>query len=223
VTDHPDHQRIRPTREGQARLLAAIEMVGPPHVVDSGTLGEYAELVAVRGRAEADALLPDVAAHLADGCATCADDLRDLIALAETPDTSAPPEPPLAAGAPPSRSAVDSGIHAADLPDPHAAESAEPARRQRRHRLRDRLLIGVAIAILLVGLSLIALAYRAGSQPGRAAPAGMNCPASHPIKGNRSSMIYHQPGGEFYAQTRPEDCFASPADAEAAGYRASLR
>ena len=36
-------------------------------------------------------------------------------------------------------------------------------------------------------------------------------------------MIYHPPGGEFYEPTRPEDCFASPADAEAAGYRRSQR
>ena len=51
----------------------------------------------------------------------------------------------------------------------------------------------------------------------------MTCPASHPIKGNRASMIYHPPGGEFYDATRPEDCFAAPADAEAAGYRRSAR
>jgi hypothetical protein len=36
-------------------------------------------------------------------------------------------------------------------------------------------------------------------------------------------MIYHRPGQTFYDQTRPEACFATPADAEAAGYRASQR
>ena len=51
----------------------------------------------------------------------------------------------------------------------------------------------------------------------------MACPVSHPIKGNRGSMIYHLPGGEFYDATRPEDCFANTTDAEAAGYRKSQR
>jgi hypothetical protein len=58
---------------------------------------------------------------------------------------------------------------------------------------------------------------------GQAAPTGTSCPASHPIKGNRPSMIYHAPGGAFYDQTGPEACFATPADAEAAGYRPSQR
>jgi hypothetical protein len=138
--------------------------------------------------------------------------------------------------------ADDSGIYAVDLPDVRAAE-AEAARRQRLRRLRDWLLVAAAVAILLLGLSLVGLAYLASGQPGaridltpvpvmapaappsagRAAPNGMTCPGSHPIKGNRSTMIYHPPGGEFYEPTRPEDCFASPAAAEAAGYRRSQR
>jgi hypothetical protein len=279
MTDHPDRQRIRPTLDGRVRLLAAVEIVGPPHVLDLGSLGEYAELVAVRGQAAADTELPEVAAHLADGCASCADDLRELTALAGAPDAPAAPEiapavdpvPPtvgplypqgpvpgsgeLRADARPlpptgdsleikgagirGPSVVDSGIHAADLPDPRAAEAA---RRQRLRRIRDWLLIAAAVSALLIGLSLVGLSYVANSQPparlgltplpagtsvpggpGRAAPSGVSCPPSHPIKGNRSSMIYHLPGADFYEQTRPEDCFASPADAEAAGYRASLR
>ena len=36
-------------------------------------------------------------------------------------------------------------------------------------------------------------------------------------------MIFHVPGGGFYARTRPEDCFRTPADAQQAGYRPSLR
>jgi hypothetical protein len=270
VTDFPDRQRIRPTVQGRARLLSAVEAVSPPHVVDLGALGEYAELVVVRGRAEADTRLPEVAAHLTDGCSACADDLSELIALAGAPAT---PELPPAPGSSPlpgrgeatnpapgspqpderlpqivdlPRSALDSGIHVADLPDPRAAEAreaAEQARLQRLRRARDWLLIAAAVSILLIGLSLVGMAYMAQSSPGparlgltplpaassvpggtgRAAPNGMACPASHPIKGNRSSMIYHRPGAEFYDQTRPEDCFASPADAEAAGYRASQR
>ena len=48
-----------------------------------------------------------------------------------------------------------------------------------------------------------------------------NCPAGAPIKGNRPSMIYHMPGQEFYTRTTPEQCFATRAAAEHAGYRAS--
>jgi hypothetical protein len=60
---------------------------------------------------------------------------------------------------------------------------------------------------------------------GRALPAGAHwasdgtCPSSMPIKGNLSSMLYHRPGTQFYANTDPEVCFASEADAEAAGYQ----
>ena len=38
--------------------------------------------------------------------------------------------------------------------------------------------------------------------------------------GGRAS-ISHVPGGDYYAVTDPEECFATPHDAEAAGYRAS--
>ena len=119
------------------------------------------------------------------------------------------------------------------------AAEAKAARRQRLRRLRDWLLVAAAVAILLIGLSLVGLAYIAREQPGarisltpmpvstpapgRAAPSDMTCPGTHPVKGNRGSMIYHLPGAGFYEQTRPEDCFASPADAEAAGYRRSQR
>jgi len=57
----------------------------------------------------------------------------------------------------------------------------------------------------------------------RAEPVDGVCPASHPIKGNRGSMgamIYHVPGGRNYDRTKPEACFATIEEAEAAGYRA---
>ncbi|MDP9485611.1 MAG: thermonuclease family protein [Actinomycetota bacterium] len=47
-----------------------------------------------------------------------------------------------------------------------------------------------------------------------------DCPPTHPVKGNQSG-IYHVPGGGYYDVTNPEECFATGADAEAAGYRAS--
>ena len=47
------------------------------------------------------------------------------------------------------------------------------------------------------------------------------CPPNAPIKGNASSGIYHKPGDAYYDATHPEECFATPQDAEAAGYRAA--
>lgn len=46
-----------------------------------------------------------------------------------------------------------------------------------------------------------------------------NCPADRPIKGNANSGIYHVPGASFYTRTKPEQCFATEAEAIAAGYR----
>jgi micrococcal nuclease len=67
--------------------------------------------------------------------------------------------------------------------------------------------------------------YRCGATPtpgGGVAPIGNgDCPPSAPLKGNRESMIYHAPGQQYYAITHAEICFATPADAEAAGYRAA--
>ncbi len=54
-----------------------------------------------------------------------------------------------------------------------------------------------------------------------AVPVGADCPSSAPIKGNANSMIYHRPGQEYYDVTVPEECFASSAAAERAGYRAA--
>ena len=52
---------------------------------------------------------------------------------------------------------------------------------------------------------------------------GWDCPAWAPIKGNANSGIYHVPGGAYYSRTKPEECFATEAAAQAAGYRRSLR
>lgn len=45
------------------------------------------------------------------------------------------------------------------------------------------------------------------------------------IKGNIGStgLIYHVPGGSFYNRTNAETCFDTEAEAQAAGYRRSLR
>ena len=67
--------------------------------------------------------------------------------------------------------------------------------------------------------------YRCGAAPspgGGVAPIGDgDCPPTAPLKGNRESMIYHAPGQQYYEITHAEICFATPADAEAAGYRAA--
>lgn len=48
------------------------------------------------------------------------------------------------------------------------------------------------------------------------------CPAGQPIKGNQGDeWIYHTPLGASYRATQPERCFATSAEAEAAGYRPS--
>ena len=60
-----------------------------------------------------------------------------------------------------------------------------------------------------------------GNASGPVRPDGWNCPASAPIKGNRDSMIYHRPGQQYYAATKPEQCFRNAASAVAAGYRAA--
>ncbi len=49
------------------------------------------------------------------------------------------------------------------------------------------------------------------------------CPASHPIKGNADSGIFHIPGGTSYERTTPERCYGSAADAEADGFRQAKR
>lgn len=58
---------------------------------------------------------------------------------------------------------------------------------------------------------------------GRTTPWGKNCPSTHPIKGNASSKIYHLRSDDYYERTMPEDCFATEADAQGAGYRRARR
>ncbi|MET2011932.1 carboxypeptidase regulatory-like domain-containing protein [Microbacterium chocolatum] len=56
--------------------------------------------------------------------------------------------------------------------------------------------------------------------PSRTTPTSeWNCPSWAPIKGNKSSMIYHMPGQRFYDRTKPEDCFRTESAAVSAGYR----
>lgn len=58
--------------------------------------------------------------------------------------------------------------------------------------------------------------------PGAVAPNGLSCPAEAPIKAT-TSHVYHVPTSATYRTVHPVVCFASTADAQAAGYRAAAR
>jgi len=60
-----------------------------------------------------------------------------------------------------------------------------------------------------------------GGAGGSVTPISGECPSGAPIKGNANSMIYHLPGQQYYKITVAEECFATAAEAEAAGYRAA--
>jgi hypothetical protein len=55
-----------------------------------------------------------------------------------------------------------------------------------------------------------------------------SCPSEAPIKGNftpvsRERCIYHMPSQEYYDRTKPERCYATEAEAQQDGCRASKR
>jgi hypothetical protein len=50
-----------------------------------------------------------------------------------------------------------------------------------------------------------------------------SCPSSHPIKGKRTSGIYHRPGGFAYDRTHADACYVDDAAAEHDGLRAAKR
>jgi hypothetical protein len=50
---------------------------------------------------------------------------------------------------------------------------------------------------------------------------GRDCPSAYPIKGNRSSGLFHEPGTATYQSTIPEFCFASAESAQSAGFSAT--
>jgi hypothetical protein len=98
-------------------------------------------------------------------------------------------------------------------------------------------LIGLAIAITTVQPAGVTHAQEIDHTAASPASLGVlpldvnTCPSTHPIKGNKAGRqanrpvdpIYHVPGSRHYDATDPEECFATPADAETAGYRAPLR
>lgn len=67
--------------------------------------------------------------------------------------------------------------------------------------------------------------WRSGPAVAGAAQTSLpSCTPGEPVKGNitrAGEKIYHVPGGAFYGRTIPEECFATEADAERAGFRRS--
>jgi hypothetical protein len=54
-------------------------------------------------------------------------------------------------------------------------------------------------------------------------PTGNTCPATHPVKANMSSRIFHVTGGLSYDRTHPDRCYRDAAAAEADGLRRAAR
>ena len=75
----------------------------------------------------------------------------------------------------------------------------------------------ILIAALLVLLAGCAHGFAPPAPP---IPYTMNCPESHPVKGNISerSRIFHTKYSSWYNKTSPEICFKTIEDASNAGF-----
>jgi micrococcal nuclease len=65
-------------------------------------------------------------------------------------------------------------------------------------------------------------------RPGAVPHDAWTCPISHPVKGavnpsNSGERLYHLPGGEAYAKTQPERCYANAEEAREDGTRRDQR
>ncbi|MGH2616670.1 MAG: hypothetical protein ACRDJC_15650 [Thermomicrobiales bacterium] len=70
----------------------------------------------------------------------------------------------------------------------------------------------------------VAAADAGGVPPGAIRGDGSrDCPSAYPIKGNQSSLLYHEPGTATYERTIPEFCFSSADSAVAAGFSPARR
>jgi hypothetical protein len=85
----------------------------------------------------------------------------------------------------------------------------------------------VVVALAIAGGATAFLLASGGSDASSATdgdPIGQECPADFPVKGNvndEGERIHYEPGWRFYDRTNPERCFATPEDAEDAGFRPS--
>ena len=85
--------------------------------------------------------------------------------------------------------------------------------RQKKYRRADR------ASLNYCGSPLGAATYAGSYRP----ISSTDCPAEAPVKGNLNSMIFHVPGGFYYATVHPEECFVTEGAALAAGYRKALK
>jgi micrococcal nuclease len=65
-------------------------------------------------------------------------------------------------------------------------------------------------------------------RPGAEPHDAFTCPISHPVKGaanpsNSGERLYHLPGGEAYAKTQPDRCYANAEEAREDGTRRAQR
>ena len=84
----------------------------------------------------------------------------------------------------------------------------------------------ILAALLLAGST--AAAQTPAARPGAPPQDAWTCPLAYPIKGNFTTYsgercIYHMKGGQFYAKTKPERCYATEGDAVKDGCRRSKR
>ena len=162
---------------------------------------EQAEIEAEDAAAAAYAAAKAAAARAAEEAARAAARAEaDAAKAAETAEAEAPAAVEAVAGAEPAAEAVAVAEAAAEDAEAVPAGAAAGA-------------AGIATAAAR------SEAARAGGA--HVGEGSHDCPASHPVKGNAQSGIYHEPGGSSYDRTIPEFCFDTPASAEAAGFRAS--
>jgi hypothetical protein len=82
------------------------------------------------------------------------------------------------------------------------------------------------LAVLVLAVS--TAAAQTSPRPGVPPQDAWTCPLTHPIKGNFTTYsgercIYHMKGGQYYGKTKPEQCYATEADAVKDGCRRSKR
>ena len=172
---------------------------------------EQAEIEAEDAAAAAYAAAKAAAARAAEEAARAAARAEaDAAKAAETAEAEAPAAVEAVAGAEPAADAVAEAEPAAE-----AVAVAEAA-------AEDAEAVPAGAAAGAAGIATAAARSEAARAGGAHVGEGSHdCPASHPVKGNAQSGIYHEPGGSSYDRTIPEFCFDTPASAEAAGFRAS--
>ena len=172
---------------------------------------EQAEIEAEDAAAAAYAAAKAAAARAAEEAARAAARAEaDAAKAAETAEAEAPAAVEAVAGAEPAAEAVAGAEPAAE-----AVAVAQAA-------AEDAEAVPAGAAAGAAGIATAAARSEAARAGGAHVGEGSHdCPASHPVKGNAQSGIYHEPGGSSYDRTIPEFCFDTPASAEAAGFRAS--